>query len=317
MVHAGSRISRSDKYYWHRYTEVYEPLFARLPDPKLIVELGIFRGDSMAWLAEQFPRADLVGVDILAAQPDWPASRRIRYVQADQGDRLAIAEMFANLPGPPGLILEDGSHIPRHQVNCLVEGFARLRPGGLYVLEDICTSHPMTDAFSHYSRSDGEQLPNALHVLLALQHLRDTNATLTPCLAARLSSERFFAASEIRTLFGSIAEIQLHKRTKLPLRCYGCGGSTFDYVRWRCECGVDLYHPTNSMTCLIWKAGGPASIGGPVFRRLREWRRLPAWPRLREWITPGPGRTADQTNPAIEPLRRWHQSGNETSTQNR
>src|ERR1700676_352421 len=92
------RIARSDKYYWHRYTEVYEPYFARLANAKLIVELGIFRGDSIAWLAEQFPKAALVGVDILPLQPGWPVSPRIRYVRADQADRPAIADLFTQLP---------------------------------------------------------------------------------------------------------------------------------------------------------------------------------------------------------------------------
>jgi hypothetical protein len=267
----GSRITQSDKYYWHRYTEVYEAPFAHLADARLVVELGIFRGDSLAWLAERFPRADLVGVDILPLQPTWPVSPRIRYVQADQGDRRAIADVFAGLPDQPDLILEDGSHIPRHQVNCLLEGFARLSPGGLYVLEDICTSHPLTQAFSHYSSPGGIRSPNALHVLMALQHLRDTGSMLTPALADHLSSDLFCTASEVRVLFASIATIQIHKRTKLPLRCYNCGGGTFDYLLWRCECGVDLYHPTNSMTCLIWKAGKRVPAPLTRLKRVSEW----------------------------------------------
>jgi hypothetical protein len=267
----GSRITQSDKYYWHRYTEVYEAPFAQLADARLVVELGIFRGDSLAWLAERFPRADLVGVDILPLQPTWPVSPRIRYVQADQGDRRAIADVFAGLPDQPDLILEDGSHIPRHQVNCLLEGFARLSPGGLYVLEDICTSHPLTEAFSRYSSPRGIRSPNALHVLMALQHLRDTGSMLTPALADHLSSDLFFTASEVRVLFALIATIQIHKRTKLPLRCYNCGGGTFDYLLWRCECGVDLYHPTNSMTCLIWKVGKRVPAPLTRLKRVSEW----------------------------------------------
>jgi len=47
-----------------------------------------------------------------------------------------------------------------------------------------------------------------------------------------------------------------------------CGGASFDYVTWKCACGVDLYHPTNSMTCLIWKAGGDVpATSGPITNR--------------------------------------------------
>jgi len=55
------------------------------------------------------------------------------------------------------------------------------------------------------------------------------------------------------TLFAVTARVEIYKRTQLPLRCYACGGSDFDYVSWLCACGSDLYHPANSMAALVWK----------------------------------------------------------------
>jgi hypothetical protein len=244
-----SRIENSDKFYWHRYLDAYLPAFRRLGDVSLVVEFGVLRGDSVAWLAECFPAASVVGVDILPTQPEWPASPRIAYRQADQGDRRAIGALLDALPGRPDLIVEDGSHAPRHQVNCLVEGFSRLRPGGLYVLEDIGTSHP-----SHPTRAGEPPAPTALHVLLALQHRRDAGLGLDGAAADALAHRDFFSPGEVAALFGSVREIELFRRTKLPLRCYACGGNEFDYVGWRCRCGVELFAPADSMSCLIWKA---------------------------------------------------------------
>ena len=243
-----SRIESSDKFYWHRYLDAYAPAFRRLGDASLVVEFGVLRGDSVAWLAECFPQATVFGVDIVPPRAEWPVSPRITYLRADQGDRGAIGALLERLPGRPDLIVEDGSHVPRHQVNCLVEGFSRLRPGGLYVLEDIGTSHPR-----HESRAGEKPAPNGLHVLLALQHRRESGLGLDHATAAWLSHPDFFSPAEVMGLFESVGEIELFQRTKLPLRCYACGGSDFDYVGWRCRCGVELFAPADSMSCLIWK----------------------------------------------------------------
>jgi hypothetical protein len=208
-----SRIENSDKFYWHRYLDAYLPAFRRLGDVSLVVEFGVLHGDSVAWLAECFPAAAVFGVDILSAQPEWPVSPRIAYRQADQGDRRAIGALLDALPGRPDLIVEDGSLAPRHQVNCLVEGFSRLRPGGLYVLEDIGTSHP-----SHPTRVGEMPVPTALHVLLALQHRRDAELGLDRSAADALAHPDFFSPAEVAALFASARQIELFQRTKLPLR---------------------------------------------------------------------------------------------------
>jgi predicted O-methyltransferase YrrM len=136
-------ITDSDKYYWHRYTETYLRAFAALGEARRVVEFGVLHGASISWLAERFPEAEIVGADLLVRQPEWPFDTRISYRQVDQADRAAVRAMLASVLGDVDLIIDDGSHIPQHQASCLAEGLARLRPGGLYILEDICTSHPL------------------------------------------------------------------------------------------------------------------------------------------------------------------------------
>jgi hypothetical protein len=53
---------------------------------------------------------------------------------------MALQAFFKAIPGPD-LIIEDGSHVPRHQADCLRFGFSALNPGGIYLLEDIHTSY--------------------------------------------------------------------------------------------------------------------------------------------------------------------------------
>jgi predicted O-methyltransferase YrrM len=246
-------ITDSDKYYWHRYTETYLRAFAALGEARRVVEFGVLHGASISWLAERFPEAEIVGADLLVRQPEWPFDTRISYRQVDQADRAAVRAMLASVLGDVDLIIDDGSHIPQHQASCLAEGLARLRPGGLYILEDICTSHPLQPAFAHYSLRDGRRLPNALNVLLAIQHLRDIAAPCDAATVASLAAPSFLTERDVSALFDTIAEIEIYKRTRLPLRCYACGTSDFDYVNWLCRCGAELYHPANSMTALVWK----------------------------------------------------------------
>jgi predicted O-methyltransferase YrrM len=247
------REAESDKHYWHRYTETYRRAFAALGDTRRVVEFGVQNGASISWLAECFPGAEIIGADILPAQPGWPADARISYRQIDQADRAAVKTMLAGIAGHVDLIIDDGSHIPQHQASCLAEGMPRIRGAGLYILEDISTSHPLQSHFAHHSIRNGRRVPNALNVLLAIQHLKDSGGACGLEQADALAAPGFFSRFDVRELFAMTARVEIYKRTQLPLRCHGCGGNDFDYVAWLCRCGAELYHPADSITALVWK----------------------------------------------------------------
>jgi hypothetical protein len=244
-------MSTSDKDYWHRYIETYQEAFKTLGPVTDILEFGVFNGGSIAWLAERFPGANIVGVDIVAQAPGWPTSDGITYVQLDQGDRGAIQDMFLRLDRLYDVVIEDGSHFPEHQVTCLVEGMAHVRSGGLYILEDIHTSHPDNRDFADHRISRGA---NSLHVLLAIEHLKECNMALTPQIAGELASPSFFTADEVLALFDQVATLHMYRRSSLPLHCYACGSHDFDYRRLLCRCGVEIYSSTDSMSYLIRRA---------------------------------------------------------------
>ncbi len=246
-------ITDSDKHYWHRYVDIYRAAFAGLGAVRRVIEFGVLRGASIRWLAGCFPDAEIIGADILPMQSCWPREARISYRQIDQADRAGIRRMLDGIAGNLDLVIDDGSHVPRHQAACLAEGMSRLRPTGLYILEDIGTSHPLHSTFAHDSVLDRRRVPNALNVLLAIQHLKDIGGVCRPEHTAALAASGFLSQADVGTLFAMTARVEVHKRTQLPLRCYACGGDDFDYVSWLCRCGTELYHPADSMTALIWK----------------------------------------------------------------
>ena len=124
------------------YMQVFDDI-----QPKNIVELGIFHGGSTAFLDTYCQPDRLAAIDIQADVPvaltDYctrnQATERIQvHCGVDQGDKplinLLIDKQFAGTP--IDLVLDDASHLlqpTRSSFECL---FPKLRPGGLYIIED-------------------------------------------------------------------------------------------------------------------------------------------------------------------------------------
>ena len=247
----------SDKNYWHRYSPFYKRHFATLQPVSSILEFGVFHGASTRWLRQMYPDAEIVAVDILPQQPDWPVDPGITYLTLDQSDRAAVARALKSLNRNFDLVIEDGSHIPQHQATCLAEAFPLVRPGGLYVLEDLQTSHP---THPYYRDHCAQGTPDSLHLLLLIEHLRATDQALRPGDVASLAAPGLFTPEDIYQLSETIAEVDLYHRTTLPLRCYACGTDDFDPVALLCRCGNDLdILGADSMTAVIRRS---AAISG-------------------------------------------------------
>lgn len=241
-------IKQSDKFFWHRYVDFYEPYFAALDEPKNIVEFGVFHGDSIRYLAERFPSAEIVGCDILQPQHEWPTGDRIRYAVLDQNDPAQIEGMFRALPTDLDMVIEDGSHDPIHQRYCLVASLPRIRSGGIYILEDLHTSqsgHPLAQQPTTIGRL------NSYNLLLAFEHFLSTDAELKDYDVEQLSTTSLFSAGEIRELFDRVAAVAIYHRSTLPLRCWSCASTDFDYATIKCKCGGDLMSDADSIAAVI------------------------------------------------------------------
>jgi len=247
-------LAGSDKHYWHRYTDAYTAAFRDIKCVRNIVEFGVAAGDSIAWLASQYPAASIVGVDIASQSPSWPQSPNITYVQLDQGRRQSIAKMFERLGKRHDLIIEDGSHIPQHQASCLIESLPWLQPGGLYVLEDVHTSHPGHPLYRKHCRARSSR-STSLAVLLAIQHAKELGRSMPEEVVSQLVSHEFFTSQEIKSLSQNIETIDLYRRSRLPLRCWKCGSEEFQYRDFRCSCGEDVFGCSDSMSFLLKKIG--------------------------------------------------------------
>jgi len=132
----GMRVSQwlsvygSDKVSVHNYGSFYDDLFQRLK-PKALLEIGVYRGASLrAWKAAGVGR--VVGIDRDPTQSH--CGEAVLY-----GTMPEDAPALAKRVGMLDLIIDDGSHLyPDYTATAEVMG-RRLRPGGVYVIEDIQT----------------------------------------------------------------------------------------------------------------------------------------------------------------------------------
>ena len=114
---------------------------------RAIFEIGIWDGGSTASWFEYFQPDKLVAVDLLHREDSeyfrrYVASRGIAdrvktHWGVDQGDEDQLREIVdAAFAGPLDLVIDDGSHLLEQTTTSFQTLFPRLRPGGLYVIED-------------------------------------------------------------------------------------------------------------------------------------------------------------------------------------
>lgn len=144
----------------HNYVEIYDMIFSPLRNkPIRLLEIGVFKGDSMRLWEAYFPAAQIFGIDIVdRAQYD---TARIKTLIGDQGNRDALAHVIAMTGGEFDIILDDGGHRMDQQQISFGALFPTLKSGGLYIIEDIHTSFP--DRYPDYGvEPDGQNSTYAL-----------------------------------------------------------------------------------------------------------------------------------------------------------
>ena len=124
------------------YLPIYERLLAPLRLRRCtILELGVYQGDSLQMWRDGFPRATVVGVDLVP--PPLDLGPRVHIVQGDQTDPELLGRVRAeHAPGGFDVIIDDASHVGTTTARSLQVLFEEhLRPGGLYVIEDWGTGY--------------------------------------------------------------------------------------------------------------------------------------------------------------------------------
>ena len=132
---------------WRHYFPIYERHLARFVGTDAVVaEIGVYSGGSLGMWRHYFgDRVQIVGIDIEPACRVY-ARDSVRVVIGDQQDPAFWSRFRQDFPRVDVLI-DDGGHTPRQQIVTLAEMLAHLRPGGVYICEDI---HGQSNPFHAY-----------------------------------------------------------------------------------------------------------------------------------------------------------------------
>lgn len=123
------------------HASLYEVLFEPYRNSaKKVFEVGIRNGGSIRVWRNYFSRAVIYAVDNHEPSLEIIANQeRIIPVNLDQGSSKQLDSFARN--GPFDIGIDDGSHIWRHQVLTFEKLWPVIKPGGLYIIEDIITSY--------------------------------------------------------------------------------------------------------------------------------------------------------------------------------
>ena len=140
---------------WLHYFDVYERHLAKFVGCAVTVaEVGVYSGGSLSMWRHYFgPACQVHGIDIQEGCKVYEGDR-IKVHVGDQADR-AFWKRFRNDVPNLDVLIDDGGHLPLQQSITLEEILLHLRPGGVYICEDI---HQLGNAFSALAHQLADQL---------------------------------------------------------------------------------------------------------------------------------------------------------------
>ncbi len=150
----------TDKVVQHGYHRFY-PWFLREFQGKEVrlLEIGLDRlGSVRLWRRYFADGLRLHGIDRDEKLSD---DANTQFHKVDQGSAEDLQRFVASVGTTFDVILDDGSHVPRHQMSSLAILWPLLAPGGVYIIEDIETSFWKKSRFYGYrfdARKSSENL---------------------------------------------------------------------------------------------------------------------------------------------------------------
>ena len=130
--HGSDKAAHGFCAFYHRLLESRREQVAKA------LEIGVLTGASLRMWRDYLPHAVIHGIDLPGNS--IPDEDRLTVHAGDQASRRSLNELVLRTGSDFDLIVDDGGHTMEQQQVSLGFLFAHLRPGGLYVIEDLHTS---------------------------------------------------------------------------------------------------------------------------------------------------------------------------------
>jgi len=126
---------------WKHYFEIYDRHLSRFRGTEVhVLEFGVAQGGSLKMWKNYFgPKARIFGVDF---NPHCKGLEedQVKIFIGDQEDRRFLKSLLTVIPRID-ILIDDGGHIMRQQINTFEELFPRVSQYGVYICEDLHTSY--------------------------------------------------------------------------------------------------------------------------------------------------------------------------------
>jgi hypothetical protein len=154
--------SGSDKYRKHHYERYYEnwlPSFRHKRKMK-ILEIGAEAGRSLKVWSDYFSSPEKIMGLAYGTMSDGVEDRssNLKAVSVYRGDQSKKETMdYLIGQGPWDIIIDDGSHVPAHVILSLFSLWNSVKPGGLFIIEDLETNYwpDGTEVFGYELKNGG------------------------------------------------------------------------------------------------------------------------------------------------------------------
>jgi SAM-dependent methyltransferase len=132
---------------WRHYFPIYHRHLQKFVGQDAhILEIGVYSGGSLEMLQIYFgSRSHIYGVDIEPSCKSYETDA-VKIFIGDQADRSFWTQVKHAVP-VLDVIIDDGGHKAHQQIATLEEMLAHLRPGGIYICEDV---HGTCNEFADY-----------------------------------------------------------------------------------------------------------------------------------------------------------------------
>lgn len=125
----------------HNYCVKYEKYLPFKRDEKLkILEIGVLNGQSLKMWSEYFYNSQIIGIDINPDCKKYEDGNKVKVEIGSQVDGEFLSTISKKY-GPFDMVLDDGSHFNEHVIFSFEHLWNTLKSGGVYAIEDSCTSY--------------------------------------------------------------------------------------------------------------------------------------------------------------------------------
>jgi SAM-dependent methyltransferase len=160
----------SDK--WVNYFDIYDECLKRyIANNPSVLEIGVQNGGFLQVLSKYLKNASLYGVDIDPKVLNLKLEPNIHIYNFNITDETALKKNLKKIEFD--IIIDDGSHLCSDIIQTFKILFSKLKPGGVFLIEDLHTSYWDSHGGSYLGTDSAIEFFKKFADLLNFYHIKD------------------------------------------------------------------------------------------------------------------------------------------------